>query len=297
MGSLTPGTSLGLTILGPTKNIQSITRSDLENYIKTHYTADRMVLVGSGGVEHDQLCKLGDSIFKSLPKGTGNTTSKGLLLPPKAKFTGSDIRIRNDEQKDAHIALAVEGVGWSHPDHMPLLVAQTIIGGWDRSLGNGSHLSSKLAQIVSANQLAQSFSSFNTTYSDTGLFGVYLVSDQVERYHDLLYFTLKEWVRVCLNSTEAEVARAKNQLKTSMLFHLDSSVPVAEEIGRHMLVYGRRISPFEIDRMIEAVDAKTVREVATKYMYDADPAIVAVGPIESVPDYVRLRNNMATLTH
>jgi processing peptidase subunit beta len=37
--------------------------------------------------------------------------------------------------KEAHIAVAVEGVGWSHPDFIPLLVAQTIVGSWDRSLG------------------------------------------------------------------------------------------------------------------------------------------------------------------
>ena len=34
---------LGRTILGPTENIQSLTRDDLANYISAHYTAPRMV--------------------------------------------------------------------------------------------------------------------------------------------------------------------------------------------------------------------------------------------------------------
>lgn len=34
---------LGRTILGPADNIRSLTRSDLADYIATHYTAPRMV--------------------------------------------------------------------------------------------------------------------------------------------------------------------------------------------------------------------------------------------------------------
>lgn len=37
----------------------------------------------------------------------------------------------------AHIALAVEAVGWSHPDTIPLMVANTLVGNWDRSFGGG----------------------------------------------------------------------------------------------------------------------------------------------------------------
>merc|ERR1712093_369882 len=45
------GQPLGRTILGPRKNILSIRKNDLQSYIKNNYTADRMVLVGAGGVE------------------------------------------------------------------------------------------------------------------------------------------------------------------------------------------------------------------------------------------------------
>merc|ERR1711990_985542 len=57
------GTPLGRTILGPTKNIKSITRDDLVHFIKTHYKGPRMVLAGAGGVNHDELCKLADQHF------------------------------------------------------------------------------------------------------------------------------------------------------------------------------------------------------------------------------------------
>ena len=43
------GTPLGRTILGPTENIESLQRSDLVDYVNSHYKAPRMVLAGAGG--------------------------------------------------------------------------------------------------------------------------------------------------------------------------------------------------------------------------------------------------------
>ena len=48
------------------------------------------------------------------------------------RFSGSEIRIRDDDMPLAHIALAVESPGLAHADTVPLLVASTIIGNWDR---------------------------------------------------------------------------------------------------------------------------------------------------------------------
>lgn len=78
------GTPLGRTILGPTKNIRSISRDDLVHYIQTHYKGPRMVLAGAGGVNHDDLCKLATKHF-------GKITDKydaEVPLDLKCRFTG-----------------------------------------------------------------------------------------------------------------------------------------------------------------------------------------------------------------
>jgi len=49
---------------------------------------------------------------------------------------GSEIRVRDDSMPLAHIAVAVESCGWANPDSIPLMVANTIIGAWDRSQVN-----------------------------------------------------------------------------------------------------------------------------------------------------------------
>jgi processing peptidase subunit beta len=161
---------LGRTILGPKENIQSIKRDDLENYIKTNYTADRMVLVGSGGVPHQQLVELAEKYFAKLPSAPPTSTAAAIAAAQKQKpdFIGSDVRIRDDTMPTANIAIAVEGVSWKDPDYFTALVTQAIVGNWDRAMGSSPYLGSKLSTFVHQNNLANSFMSFSTSYSDTG---------------------------------------------------------------------------------------------------------------------------------
>jgi len=66
------------------------------------------------------------------------------------------IRIRDDKMPLAHIAIAVEAAGWSDPDTIPLMVANTLIGNWDRSFGGGvvSEPASTLLLIASLVRIA-----------------------------------------------------------------------------------------------------------------------------------------------
>ena len=46
---------------------------------------------------------------------------------------------------------------------------------------------------------------------------------------------------------------------------------------RHVLYTGNGFDPEEIESALEAVTAKTVREVCMKYIYDKCPAVVGYG--------------------
>ena len=164
------GQPLGRTILGPRENIQSIQRNDLEDYIKTNYTADRMVLVGTGGVPHQQLVELAEKHLSSLPTAPLTPYGSEVAAEQKRKpdFIGSDVRIRDDTVPTANIAIAVEGVSWKDDDYFTALVTQAIVGNWDRAMGNAGLLGSKLSTFVNHHGLANSFMSFSTSYSDTG---------------------------------------------------------------------------------------------------------------------------------
>ena len=290
------GQPLGRTILGPKENIQSINREDLLNYIKTNYTADRMVLVGAGGIPHQQMVDLAEKYFASMPAYNPNTleaTAEQRGIHSKPDFVGSEVRIRDDTMPTANIALAVEGVSWKDDDYFTALVAQAIVGNWDRAMGNSPYLGSKLSTFIHENKLANSFMSFSTSYSDTGLWGIYLVTDAFTRIDDLIHFTLREWSRLSFNVSEAETERAKSQLKASILLSLDGTTAVAEDIGRQIITTGRRLSPEEVERVVGQITEKDVMDFAQRRLWDRDIAISAVGQIEGLYDYARIRNDMS----
>jgi len=279
------GTPLGRTILGPEENVKSITRDNLVDYIQKNYHPSRMVLAAAGAVNHDQIVSLAEKHFSSLPV---SKSSESVIERPKTNFTGSQLLVRDDTMDAAHIAIAVEGVSWSHPDYFTFMVLQTLVGSWDRTIGGGKNLSSRLCEIVAVEKLAHSLTSFNTCYSNTGLFGAYVVTES-ENIDDLCFEVMNEWVRIGRNATETEVERAKTKLKASMLMQLDGSTAVAEDIGRQLLTHGRRLSPAEIFLRIDSITAKDVMRVARQYCEDVDPVVAAVGPLETFPDYNAIR--------
>lgn len=127
----------------------------------------------------------------------------------------------------------------------------------------------------------------------SSLWGIYLVTDKVTRIDDLVHFTLREWSRLSFNVSEAETERAKAQLKASILLSLDGTTAVAEDIGRQIITTGRRLSPEEVERVVGQITEKDVMNFARRKLWDQDIAISAVGQIEGLLDYNRVRQDMA----
>ncbi|KAF9608803.1 hypothetical protein IFM89_011841 [Coptis chinensis] len=275
-------TPLGRTILGPTENIQKITRADIGKYISTHYAFPRMVISAAGAVKHEDVVEEVKKLFTNLPYESATTSE--LIAKEPAIFTGSEVRIIDDDVPLAQFAVAFEGASWTDPDSIALMVMQSMLGSWNKSTGGGKHMGSELAQRVGINEIAESMMAFNTNYKDTGLFGVYAVA-KPDCLDDLAYAIMYEVSKLSYRVSEADVTRARNQLKSSLLLHIDGTSPVAEDIGRQLLTYGRRMPFTELFARVDAVDASTVKRVANRFIFDRDVAIAAMGPIQSLPDY------------
>jgi processing peptidase subunit beta len=125
------------------------------------------------------------------------------------------------------------------------------------------------------------------------LWGIYLVTENKTRVDDLVHFTLREWSRLSFNVTEAETERAKAQLKASILLSLDGTTAIAEDVGRQIVTTGRRMEPIEIERVIGQITEKDVMRFANQYLWDKDVAVSAVGSIEGLLDYNRIRSDMS----
>uniref|UniRef100_A0A7S2NQZ2 mitochondrial processing peptidase n=1 Tax=Cyanoptyche gloeocystis TaxID=77922 RepID=A0A7S2NQZ2_9EUKA len=284
------GSSLGRTILGAAENVAKISRKDCLDFIATHYTAPRIVIAAAGAVEHDDIVSLASKHLESIP----NTSPLGKTpaIEP-ATFVGSEVRHRNDDIPTITFALAYPTCGWTDADAYPLMVLQAVFGAWEKNTWASKYSSPGLAQMLAKDNLANKYWAFNTSYADTGLFGIYCetVPDE-EVVQDCMYSVTHELVRLCFRATEEEVQRAKNVVKTNLLIQLENGTSeTCEDIGRQLLTYGRRIPLVESFARIDAVDVSTIQRVAEKYFYDTDHAMASYGSVNSqnLPDYNWIR--------
>uniref|UniRef100_A0A8B9LCR6 Cytochrome b-c1 complex subunit 1, mitochondrial n=1 Tax=Astyanax mexicanus TaxID=7994 RepID=A0A8B9LCR6_ASTMX len=268
-------TPLAQSVLGPSQNARTLTRQDLVDYINSHYKAPRMVLAAAGGVNHEELVGLAKQHFSGV---SFEYQDDAVPVLSPCRFTGSEVRMRDDAMPLAHIAIAVEGAGAANPDIVPLMVANSILGSYDITFGGGKHLSSTLARRAAELNLCHSYQAFHSTYSDTGLMGIYFVTGK-HNIEDMMHWAQNAWMNLCTTVTDSDVARAKNALKASLVGQLNGTTLICDDIGRHVLNYGRRIPLAEWDARIDAVTPKMVRDICSKYIYDKCPAVAAVGEL------------------
>src|SRR3989338_2085242 len=116
-----PNQPIGRPILGPPEIIQKVTRDDLMNYIGKEYTAPRMVFVATGAVDHDRIVELCQKSFTKLSTHPTENFKK-------ADYQGGQFfEKRNLEQ--VHLLIGFESCSYGSPDHFPLTVFSSLLGG------------------------------------------------------------------------------------------------------------------------------------------------------------------------
>lgn len=286
--------ALGRTILGPIKNIRTITKDNLKSYIDKNYKGDRMVLAGAGAVDHEKLVQYAQQYFGHIPRAEF-PVPLGSPRGPLPVFHRGEKLIQEDTLPNTHIAIAVEGVSWSGLDYFIALAAQAIVGNWDRALGAGTNSPSPLAVEVSDNgTLANTYMSFSTSYADSGLWGMYLVTDSQEHNVKSVFDAIiREWRRIMSgNISESEVQRAKAQLKAALLLSLDGSTAIVEDIGRQIVTTGKRLSPEEVFEKVDRITKDDIVMWANYRLKGKPVALVALGNVKTVPGVSYIENGL-----
>lgn len=106
---------------------------------------------------------------------------------------------------------------------------------------------------------------------------------------DAMWYALNNLVRCCHNVSDGEVDRAKTHLKSKILMSQSTFTGTADDIGKQMLTYGRRMTNAEIFARIDSVTTSELKATASKFINDEDHALAAIGPIFELPDYNWIR--------
>lgn len=267
-----PDQPLGRSVLGSPELIGNMDRDVLFDYMRQHYGAPRMLIAAAGAIRHDQLIALAEAAFAALPPAVPATRTAGA-------YAGGSWR-EERELEQVHLVLGFPSVGYRDPDFHAVSVLSTLLGGG---------MSSRLFQEVREKRgLVYSIYSFPSSYSDTGLFGIYAGTGASEA-HEILPLVCAELVKVGQGIGDAELARARSQLKAGILMALESTSARCEQLARQIMVFGRPIPVEETVAKIEAVDRDTVQRVSRR-IFSQRPTLAALGPIEGVQDYEAVRS-------
>lgn len=120
------GTPLGQPLLGATSNIEKFGKQDLESYVSNSFKGGRVVLAAGGAVDHAELKDLASKHLGGLDNSDNRSPALG-----KPRFTGFDVRDRDDGIPHAYFAFAVEGPSWTHDDYLPLELVRHYLGNWN----------------------------------------------------------------------------------------------------------------------------------------------------------------------
>ncbi|SFB96934.1 Predicted Zn-dependent peptidase [Bosea sp. CRIB-10] len=273
-----PEQPLGRPILGTAETVKSFTPEAIRAYLGRHYHAGNMVLAAAGAVDHDELVALAEQALAALPARPALAAE----ARSPAAYQGGEARIDGDEEQ-VHIVLGFPGKPFANGVHYPLQIFSAVLGGG---------LSSRLFQEVRERRgLAYAVDAFHWPFSDCGVFGI-SAGTAPEDVGELVAVALDCLAQAARDVSEAEVARARAQMKVGLLASLESPGGKLEQMARQVLVFGRAIPREELARRLDAVSLADVR-AAGEALLDGVVTVAAVGPLDGLAPATALRAMLA----
>jgi predicted Zn-dependent peptidase len=270
-----PDQPIGRPVLGSEDGIRAMPRATLTDYMRRHYPASNVVVAAAGALDHDHILDLVNQHFADLP-GDPSPKAEG------AHYGGGEFR-EPRELDQVHIVLGFPCAGYGDPDYYPTLLLSTLLGGG---------MSSRLFQEVREKRgLVYSIYSFSSPFMDGGLFGIYAGTGESEAA-ELMPVTLAELHKVQHAVTEVELARARAQVKASLLMSLESTGSRCEQLARQWQVFGRVIPTAETVAKINAVTTADICRAAGR-VFRAAPTLATLGPVDRVPGLAEVAERLA----
>jgi len=240
-----------------------------------HFAPERMTLVGVN-VSHSELSKWAMRSFADY-----NAIPMKKRDEAKAIYTGGDLR-SDGASPYCHLAIALESAPWAKKELASITLLQALLGSASAVTGDiGTGRTSRLStEIVKQSPYVESCAAFNTSYSDSGLFGIYGVS-QPDKAGAMATAMLKS-LSGLTSVTKAELDKAKAMLKGKMFRQVDDGNTLMQDMGQQLLLSGRYGSPADFAKVIDGVSEAEVTAVAKK-MLSSKPTVAAFGDTHTVP--------------
>lgn len=238
------GHELGRPVLGLEETVSSFTRDDLYQYMEERYRAGNLLISVAGNVEHEEVVKLVTEYLGDLPALDVENEDQ-----PLNEFDSSKLELTKPIEQ-THYILGRRGLNFDHEDKYLLLLANTILGGG---------MSSRLHQNVREKYgYCYSIQPFNQSYTDSGMWGVYVGTDKdyVEHVHELVVAELNKISEELV--PEKELIEAKSQLKGKLLLSQENTSNRMMRLAKSELYFERFVT---LDELVENIDSVTSEQI------------------------------------
>ena len=220
--------------IGWLADLQAMTRDDLYGYYRQHYLPNNATLVVVGDVESDDVLRRAERAFGGIAAGSV-IPRRRTTEPPQ--LGERRVVVRRDGAT-AYLKLAFHAPAVDHEDFAPMVVLDAALTGakginlWASFRGTPPQRSARLYRALVEKRLAAGVSGVCAPTEDPYLFTISVTAAVGQRLKSVEDATVEELDRVVESGiTEAELARAKRQLRARVVFENDSVTNVAHQLG------------------------------------------------------------------
>ena len=211
---------LGQPIMGSLESMQKMPRARLMKFLNRHYRSGSVVVAASGSIHHDRLVKMVRDKF-NFPEGQADAAPQAERIDPER------IVLQHDDSSQTQFCLGFPGFAYADRRKMVMMVLSSYLGG-----GMSSVLFQKIRE---QRGLAYSVFAYHDFFRDSGIFGVYLGTDQthVRQAYDLIMAECRRMKKRKLSANTLDQVKA--QIKGHLTLGMEATSNRMNRIGRQEL--------------------------------------------------------------
>ncbi|MEX0770353.1 MAG: pitrilysin family protein [Balneolaceae bacterium] len=235
---------LGRPIIGYEDTVNSFTRDHLLDYINHRYQPWNILVSVAGNVEHEKVVKLVSDYFEE------SNSNPSVEYGQNMTSYQAEKKVITKPIEQTHMIIGRRGLYFDHDHKYLLLIANTVLGG-----GMSSRLHQNIREKFG---YCYSIGTFNQSYTDAGLFGVYIGTDRnyVDHVRDLIFSEFQRLFTEPISGNEME--ESKSQLKGKLLLSQESMNNRMTRLAKSELYFNRFVT---LDELVENIDRVTDEDV------------------------------------
>jgi len=220
--------------IGWLPDLQTMTRDDLYGYYRRHYIPNNATLVIVGDIDAEETLRRVERHFGRIAAGAAVER----IRTTEPEQTGERRLTIQREGTTAYLKVAYHAPALQHADFYPLLVLDAVLTGakginlWSSFRVPPPQRSARLYRALVERGLASSVSGALLPTAEPFLYTLSATATEGMRLGDVEAALVEEVERVRREGiTDAELARAKAQLRARLVFDNDSVTNIAHQLG------------------------------------------------------------------